>query len=541
MAAAGGRVGSAPIADLDSVLELDTASLLASGGDTRHQRVELSGLNRYGCSFDPTPDVVEFGSCTGSSVGRRGYAAARALRDRLRRCAAPDRRALIEDLHEHHRRRIIELMIPGGRADAVITPSGTDAELIPLVLFAAGHDQEIESVILGPGEVGSGTVGAAGASTFDAHTPNGWTTTVGADVDPALAARTTVTEVRIRDRDGAIRSAAAVDGEVEEVVESARRSGRRVLLHVVAHSKTGVHAPTLATVERLEQRHGADIAVVVDAAQGRISRRGLAASLGRGHMVILTGSKFFGGPPFSGVVLIPPTMRPGARGLGVFPAGFGRYFSRPFLPSEWGPQRASLPDTPNPGLLLRWEAALAEMDAYYAVEPAARLHVLRAFEQIAPSVLGSSPRLRVDPVDPPVISDEAERVLESKSTVFSFALATSGGKGLTREELVDVHAQLYREVDGGHVQLSAAERAVLRRKIHIGQPVAVGEGPVPAAVLRVAIGGCQIVDTATDAALGDTLEERVAVLESDLVATRDKLSCLVDLLERDVAIGTAPR
>ena len=66
-----------------------------------------------------------------------------------------------------------------------------------------------------------------------------------------------------------------LDAEVEALVDDHIGRGRQVLLHVVAHSKTGLHAPSLEAVNRLRARYGDRVLVVVDAAQGRFSRRGL--------------------------------------------------------------------------------------------------------------------------------------------------------------------------------------------------------------------------------------------------------------------------
>jgi len=59
-------------------------------------------------------------------------------------------------------------------------------------------------------------------------------------------------------------------------------------------------------------------------------------------MLCITGSKFFGGPAFSGALLVPAKV---ARKSGRFP----------------------MEEAPNFGLLLRWEAALASLRAFRAL------------------------------------------------------------------------------------------------------------------------------------------------------------------------------
>ncbi|WP_040494354.1 hypothetical protein [Ilumatobacter nonamiensis] len=512
---------SAPIDAHDITLDLDTGALLTEGGDGRQILDARTGQNRYGCSFVPDADLIAFGSCTGSTVGERGFRAAEVLHRRLAGLPTDERRAVVRREFSRLRHHVGTVLTSGTESDVdvMITPSGTDAELIPLALFAAGDDASIVNVVMGPAEVGSGTTNAAAGQAFDEITPNGASALVGGDVDESLAERTTVREVLLRHADGAIRSDSDIDAEVVDIVAAAIGAGSRVLLHVVAHSKTGVHAPTLATATELEERYGDRIGVVVDAAQGRVSRRGLNISLARGHMVILTGSKFFGGPPFSGAVLVPGAMSPSKRGLSAFPPGFGRYFSSAMLPEAWSGLASSLPDEENLGLLLRWEAARAEIDAYYDVDQQSRLRVLRAFESMVPSIMADFSSLALDEVAPPLLEDGVQRLLESKMTVFPFALSTDGSARLGREELVDVHRWMFEDRSDAAIELADSERALLGRRIHLGQPVSVGVDRRGPAVLRIAIGAPKIVDLATDVRLGASLADRLDRLADEITTT----------------------
>ena len=128
--------------------------------------------------------------------------------------------------------------------------------------------------------------------------------------------------------------------------------------------------------------------VVVDAAQGRFSRRGLREVLQNDYLVIFTGSKFYGGPPFSGACWCRRKFRPANRGLQQLPEGFGEYFTAAEMPESWGEIRQLLPAEPNIGGLLRWSAAIAEIEAYYDVPNELRLRVLRFFEAEVPRILG---------------------------------------------------------------------------------------------------------------------------------------------------------
>ena len=55
------------------------------------------------------------------------------------------------------------------------------------------------------------------------------------------------------------------------------------------------------------------VQVVVDACQMRLGRPRLKKYLDRGYLVIVTGSKFFTGPAFSGALLVPAGLARRAR------------------------------------------------------------------------------------------------------------------------------------------------------------------------------------------------------------------------------------
>ena len=150
-----------------------------------------------------------------------------------------------------------------------------------------------------------------------------------------------------------------VDGEVMDTVIAAVDRGARVLVHQVAHSKTGIHAPSLALLDRLTQTMGDDVVVIIDAAQGRLAANTYDLATRRGWLVSFTGSKFFGGPPFSGSLLVPSQHSPMATGLTCLPAGFDDYFSPHDLPQSWFPVQVA-DGWRNVGSLLRWAGAAAE-------------------------------------------------------------------------------------------------------------------------------------------------------------------------------------
>jgi hypothetical protein len=491
--------------------------IIASGGDTRLDVDPKTGRNRYECIPRPG-DAIPFGSCTSSSVSPRGFAAAqhaqRAIASSRDSCAAANSWAT--DI----RRQLRRLLILPNDVDIALAPSGTDVELLALALAAGREQRPIVNIVVGPSEIGSGSPLAAACRHYDRQTPSGQQVTVGEPVAPALASQVAVRTVDLRTCAGEMLPESDIDAAVIELFVEAIEADAIVLLHIVAHSKTGVHAPSLSCVARLREISD-DLAVVVDAAQGRFSRRGLRDALQKDYLVMFTGSKFYGGPPFSGALLVPPRFQPRSRQLSALPAGFGAYFSAIEMPESWREIRRSLSAEPNIGAILRWAAAIAEIEAYYNVPSDARLRVLRFFEAEVPKILGASQAIRMLPVFPPVYDDISERLLESKTTVFGFWVTPLGaGKPLDKASLKQMHADLTIDLSASDEKV---DRPILAQKYHLGQPVDLDPG---GCILRIALGGVLITQVATDVSIGETLNQRLQWLRNQLIGLRQKIEYL---------------
>jgi hypothetical protein len=454
-------------------------------------------------------------------VSERGYEAAQAAHHMI--CSAPDSRIAANQYANAVRQRLQELLTLPDDVDVVLAPSGTDVEMLALALAAGRCDRPVVNIVVGPSEVGSGTPLAAACCHYDTLTPSGTRVTVGDPVDAKLRSIVDVRTVELRTAAGDMHSESEIDAAVVELFVEANDLDAITLLHIVAHSKTGVHAPSLSCVERLRKIRD-DVIVVVDAAQGRFSRRGLRDVLQKDYLVMFTGSKFYGGPPFSGALLVPGRFRPANRGLERLPEGFADYFTACEMPESWTEIRRGLSDEPNMGAVLRWAAALAEIEAYYDVPDSARLRVLRFFESEVPRVLGGGEIIRLLPIFPPVYDDMAERLLESKTTVFGFWVTPPGARRpLGKAELKQMHADLASDLEMAHPGLDAL---TMSREFHLGQPVDLGPA---GCVLRVALGGELITRVATDTTLGQSLDARLNWLRDQLIGLRSKVECLASL------------
>jgi hypothetical protein len=112
--------------------------------------------------------------------------------------------------------------------------------------------------------------------------------------------------VEIRDECGLPLSPDSVDNEVVRKVETNIAKGRCVLIHLLDCSKTNRGGLRRSTASALMARYAGQVLVVVDSCQLRCTREQIRADLNAGFMVMITGSKFAGGPPFAGAVLLPP-------------------------------------------------------------------------------------------------------------------------------------------------------------------------------------------------------------------------------------------
>ena len=343
-------------------------SALVSGGDGRI-RLDAQGRNQYHASAAPS-DALAYGSSTISSISAHAFdMLIGQWRDRLDQpVASAD---YIEGLGAI-RERLGDYFGLAGEAAIVFAASGTDLEYVGLAAAYDGHP--LTAVLLGRDEVGSGCVHSAAGRFFAGETATGARVVAQAAIDPAFAG-TELIDVAVRDATGNPRASAAVTAELSLHIERAAAHRRRAVVHVVHGSKSGLTLPALNDVERLVATHGDAMTIVVDACQLRITPAVVRRYIALGCVVLMTGSKFAGGPPFSGFALVPASARDRAQPL---PEGFRRLSNRAEWPEDW-PGTDRLHATGNFGLLLRLQAALFEMERFAALPEDRVAHVAARF------------------------------------------------------------------------------------------------------------------------------------------------------------------
>ncbi|MCX7194065.1 MAG: hypothetical protein NTY60_10680 [Proteobacteria bacterium] len=374
-----------------------TEQLLVSGGDARIALDPVSGLNKYGCSPVPDPELLAFGSSTATTISQAGFAAADRLRELLQACTdTPD--AVCAREMQRIRLELLDLaQVSDLDVRLVFATSGTHAHFIAARHTAAG--QLLKVVMVEEDETGSGV--AAALSAFDCA------------------------KVILRTADGEPRPIADIDADATNLVAKAVASGQRILLIMADQSKTGLIAPSPACVMQLHRRHPDQVLVLVDACQFRIAPSTLRAYLQQGFMVALTGSKFLAGPSFSAALLLPESqcMRDELVGF---------------------------------GLLLRWEAALVELRRFRALPQETIIDYLDTFARaIQYRLLNDS---HFEPVAVPGLDRQPLQMQQSWDhiqTIFPFLLYHSTSLGrvpLSRSETLRVYRQLSQNVGSDSIR-----------------------------------------------------------------------------------------
>jgi len=448
--------------------------LLAGGGDPRLGIDPGSGFNGYGCRPVPCPGTLSFASSTATSISQRAFDRAGVAREALLRSAIALGIDAAFDARVEAMREELKacLGLSQTRAEVVFSPSGTDSQLQALFLVRALKGPALTTVIVAADQTGSGTADTARGHHFSAATANGIRVRKGEPI-AGLAPSVGSIALRLLDETGGFRPPAATDAQVIGAIEQSVASGNNVLLQIMDCSKLGWRIPSDPCLDQIQARWPDRVQVVVDACQMRLGRPRLQKYLERGHIVLVTGSKFFTGPPFSGALLVPAALSKALAAVSGKAEGLVDYSSRSDWPQSWNSLRTGFPVRQNFGLWLRWEAALEEIRAYYAMPDEFRTAALNTFGEGVERIVASSPSLVALPPQQRPGDDAADDEELAQPTIFPFLIRHHGRvlplaecrqiyRALARDALADVAA------DGRDAEIAA-------NTCLIGQPVALGQ------------------------------------------------------------------
>jgi hypothetical protein len=301
----------------------------------------------------------------------------------------------------------------------------------------------------------------------------------------------------LRDRYGLAWPTEEIDAEAARQVGEAVASGAHVALHAADCSETGLFGPSRVGLARMEQDFPGRLTVLIDARQMRGERETIAADLAAGRAVLLSGATFAGGPTGAAALLLPPAFvaRIGAFDLhGAFAASSAALDWPPILRERRRDDFALLSDL---RLGLRWEAALAELESFFAIEPGLRGSIAAAFSRELHRHLAASPFVKAAdfrfagdgaPVLLPLLTfDERGRAIKAEK--LRRALASPAAR--------------------------AAPRAARRRPVHVGAPVLIGARKA----LRLALSAPLVNDVAERLGEGRNFSEAFQPLTDDLLET----------------------
>lgn len=272
--------------------------------------------------------------------------------------------------------------------------------------------------------------------------------------------------------------------------------------------------------------------------------------------MLVTGSKFYGGPPFSGAALLPEAMVselnealsggvPAFRDA-VASSELKAYISGALVAPELTALKEMLPtDIPNLGLVLRWEMALYHIERYHSIPESERDRIVQQwmlqFADIvrakASPALGIIDDLSASSGPPSPCSPSRRRGTEDAidecgmmqvRTINCLELKRPDGVGedgverwqrLSLDEMKKLHTLMATDVSGKD---GWPEDPALARRIFIAQPVALTKEFV---IIRVAI-GAPLVERIHSSEQGDG-EDVAEVRREDeaLVAKMHALLC----------------
>ena len=201
--------------------------------------------------------------------------------------------------------------------------------------------------------------------------------------------------IELRTAIGEPRDQIDIDNDALQLSEATLESGHAAFLHLLDTSKTGLCGVSRGAARALDRAAPGRTLALVDASEGRTYASEVRRDLGQGMMVLVSGSQFVGGPPFSAALLLPPVIVAFLEALGpdkTIDLPIARFDApRPMrrLMSNAAPMA-------NPGLGLRWAAALHVYEDYLRIDETLRRDILETFSSKARAIAARHGFLNVE-------------------------------------------------------------------------------------------------------------------------------------------------
>ncbi|MCU6433596.1 hypothetical protein LPB67_07375 [Undibacterium sp. Jales W-56] len=455
-----------------------TRQLLASGGDYRIVPDADSGLTVYGCGHQPDTELLSFGSSTASTVSETGFLAAEQLRQLCQHQLISKQPQVVyqEQMDRLRQELLTHCRLNDLGVQVLAAASGTDIHLL-----AAQWLQPACTVMINKVETGSSIPLALRGEHFNQRSVFADQLRIGA---PVSQWHGEVHMIDARTASGALRDAASIDKEYAAYVDQQASQGKRVLTVLTDVSKTGLIFPSLAIVLALKQKWPEHIEVFVDACQFRLSVATVKAYVMHDFMLALTGSKFLTGPTFSGMLLIPPGVAQRFRHAELHKQ-VQDYSCAQDWPMDFFAHHALHHQT-NFGLLLRWEAAMAELRCMLTIPNQAITDFLQEFKAAIKERLLNDPVLEALPVrelDRSALMHQQN--WDQEQTIFSFLLHHTAPNHQRRPLNSTETHHVYRALMIGNTKTG---------RLQLGQPVQCGQRDgVAVSALRLSVSTRMIV------------------------------------------------
>lgn len=454
--------------------------LITSGGDERTELLPTTGRNKYGLNPTDYSGLFNRGSCTSSPLNPFSENVVRDLLDhKLPRLG-------YQAIRQEHDQRLKELLnFPGeDKFDIFWGPSGSDLIYIPLLFAGMLYpDQPLLHMLTCPEELGSGTKVGASGKYFMQFNQFGEAMPKGELISPDLNLK--VTHYAARSTVGLINNhQEEIRATIDKHPEYAKIGS------LVVGSKSGIEN-NVDVIDLIDE----DMLWVVDLCQFRNSKRLINKLLDRNCMIMLTGSKFYQAPPFCGAMLIPKQLTKRLQQAATLPdlMPYARLFAAYDVPECLPRLREAMRPFENVGLLARWEAGIAEMQAFDLVPKEDRKKLVSDWNQlISTEIIRRDQHFELMP-------DQDQ----TNSSIISFRVKKDGqyiNNGRLREFFNELVSEKYEE------QLDGYDR------IFIGQPVNYGDR----SFIRLALGAYDIRQMfkqdqpfANEVALLDLIEQKL--------------------------------
>ncbi|MFZ4503991.1 MAG: hypothetical protein ACOYM1_08570 [Methylovulum sp.] len=424
-----------------------TVELLTSGGDARIE-LNSAGYNAYGCQATPDSQLISFSSSTATVISTTGFDCAQRFQHSVQEALQYSSAAQVfAETSANISAQLTHLCGVTKQTQLILSPSGTDVHGLVAQHLIRIHHTRLRIIMIDSNETGRGVAIAL------QHTQ-------GSSAPELLS-------LPLRDNTGELLNNDFLNAMLDTWVRQAVAIQQPVLVVLIDQSKTGLLAPTLQNIVALHQQHQELMTVLVDACQFRLAPVTLRAYLAQGFLVAITGSKFLTGPSFSAALLINNDPQ--------------------LLASTHTHTHAQL----NFGLLLRWQVALHEFNAFQALSNAAISNFITAF------AIRIRQRLHTDSVFTELPNQALERhclvpepCWDQLPTIFSFVVNHSAPPHppLSADETHWLYQQLPHDND------LSTELTQRLPRCQLGQPVFIGQQPgITLSALRISISARLIV------------------------------------------------